>query len=194
MKKTLCIFTLAMLVAGSAWAQRFQSGELYYNITNETAKTVEVTYEEYYSPNNYSSLSSTVSIPATVTYNGTEYNVTSIGGNAFSYCDKLTQVAIPNSVTSIGYSAFDYCDALTAVYYTGNVAGWCGITFNYDTSNPLYYAHSLYINNQLVTELVIPEGITAINDYAFTGCNNITSITIPNSVTSIGYSAFYSCI
>ena len=119
--------------------------------------------------------------------------VTSIGNSAFSGCRALTQVTIGNSVTSIGSQAFSWCDALTAVYYTGDVAGWCGITFgNSSDSNPLFYAHNLYIGNTLVTELVIPEGISEIKDYAFAGCS-ATQVTIGNGVTSIGNLAFGYC-
>ena len=71
--------------------------------------------------------------------------VTSIGDAAFYECSALTQVTIGNSVESIGDRAFYGCSALTAVYYTGDVAGWCGITFTGYTSNPLSCAHNLYI-------------------------------------------------
>ena len=53
--------------------------------------------------------SGTLNIPATVTINGIEYSVTSIGENAFENCDNLQSVTIPNSVTSIGFSAFHNC-------------------------------------------------------------------------------------
>ncbi len=121
------------------------------------------------------------------------HGVESIGNGAFSGCDALTQVTMPNSVTSIGYGAFDGCSALTDVYYIGELAEWCGIRFDGFTANPLYYAHNLYIGNTLVTELVIPEGVTEIKDHAFSFYDALTQVTIGSSVTSIGNQAFYGC-
>ncbi len=142
-------------------------------------------------------------------------NVTNIPDFAFEDCSGLPSVTIPNSVTRIGKDAFRYCSGLTAVYYTGSIAEWCQITFDLLNfgSNPLCYAHNLYINNELVTDLVIPDGVTTINpaafagasiisvtipnsvtsiyQYAFSNCTGLSSVTIPNSVTYIGYNAFY---
>ena len=120
-------------------------------------------------------------------------SVTSIGNSAFGSCTGLTSVTIPDSVTSIGNSAFDSCYGLKSVYYTGDVAGWCNISFINFYSNPLYYSRNLYIDNALVENLVIPDGVTSIGSSAFSRCSSLTSVVIPDSVTSIGSDAFYGC-
>ena len=119
-------------------------------------------------------------------------SVTSIGGSAFDDCSGLTSVTIPNSVTSIGDCAFSGCSGLTKVHIS-KIAAWCAINFNSDKANPLYYAHNIYLNGTLLTDLVIPNSITSIRNYAFIGCSSLTSIEIPNSVTSIGERAFRKC-
>ncbi len=119
-------------------------------------------------------------------------SVTTIGFNAFADCSSLTSVTIGRSVTSIGSSAFRACSNLTAVYIN-DLAAWCAIDFNGYDSNPLYYAHNLYLNDQLVTELIIPDSVTKIGDYAFYNCSSMTSLTIGSGVTSIGAFAFCNC-
>lgn len=116
---------------------------------------------------------------------------TSIGDYAFYNCALLESITIPDSLTSIGYYAFDECTCLTAVYIT-DIAAWCGISFGYK-ANPLIYAHNLYLNGELVTELIIPDSVTSIGDATFCGCTSLTTVTIPENVTSIGVWAFLDC-
>ena len=150
-------------------------------------------------------------------------SVTSIGVAAFAWCTGLNTITIPNSVMSIGGGAFEGCTGLNRVNYTGDIKEWLDIKMvpYCTTNNPDYcnmilnFAQEMYINGVLLTELVIPEGITtishnfrdyagltsvtipnsvtSIDSYAFFGCTGLTSITIPNGVTSIGGDAFGGC-
>ena len=120
-------------------------------------------------------------------------SVMSIGSYAFRDCFYLTSITIPNSVVSIGIYAFFNCSGLQKVIVP-DIAAWCGINFGNYESNPLYYAHRIYSDeNTKIKDLVIPNSVTSIGEKAFSYCSDLTSVTIPNSVTSIGQYAFRNC-
>ncbi len=119
-------------------------------------------------------------------------SVTSIGSSILYGCTSLTAITIGSSVTRIEENAFKTCTGLKKVNYTGDVRGWLNVNMENVYSNPIYYSRNLYINDVLLTDVVIPDGVTEISA-AFAYDNSITSVTIPNSVTSIGNSAFYQC-
>ncbi len=118
--------------------------------------------------------------------------VVRISDRDFYGCSSLESITIPDSVTSIGDNAFYGCTELKEVHIT-DMAAWCNIKFDSYFSNPLYYAYNLYLNGRLVTNLVIPAGITNINNYAFCNCSSLKSIIIPDGVVSIGDLRFYNC-
>lgn len=118
---------------------------------------------------------------------------THIKNYEFRGSSNLTSIIIPDTVTSIGAQAFYDCSGLTAVYYEGTIEQWVEISFYDTTSNPICYAHHLYIGDSEVTDLVIPDAVTSIGAFAFYGCSGLTSITIPDSVTTIREWAFHDC-
>ncbi|MGM9825551.1 MAG: leucine-rich repeat domain-containing protein [Paludibacteraceae bacterium] len=125
-------------------------------------------------------------------------SVTNIEGSAFANCSALNSITIGSSVAYIGARAFEGCSALAKTNYTGDIADWCTIQFGGSTtlgfsSNPVSYSKNLYINDNLITDLVIPEGTTSIGNNAFKDCDSLSSVNLPNSLTAIGMYAFNDC-
>ena len=166
----------------------------------------------------------------------TSKDITEIKDSAFEKSDKLLEVILPEGLMSIGQYAFQNCRGLSSIripisisdikeyafyniayntsVYISDLSAWCKINFEHG-ANPLSTG-KLYLNNEEITELVIPSDITQIKSYtfescsslinvilhdqvttigiyAFNGCKNLTSINIPNGVTSIGNEAFSYC-
>ena len=117
--------------------------------------------------------------------------VTSIGDYAFSGCSSLTNIAIPESVTSIGDYAFSGCSSLTNINVSDNNRNYSsidGVLFNKDKTEIIKYPEGKESKSYK-----IPNSVTSIGDWEFSGCSSLTNITIPESVTSIGYYAFLRC-
>ena len=119
-------------------------------------------------------------------------SVTSIGERAFLNCYGLTSIEIPDSVTNIGSNVVTNCSKLESVYIS-DITAWCNILFANSGANPVHQAKNLYLNNKLVTDLVIPDSVTSIGNFAFYNCRSLTSVAIPDSVISIGRNAFTDC-
>ena len=125
-------------------------------------------------------------------------NITTIGYSAFSGCKALTSIYIPANVTTIESNGFSNCTALEKVI-TPDIAAWCGISYtgNNAESNPLTYAHHLFVgdneSNTEVTDLVVPDGVEEIKSFAFYDFTAMTSLTLPSSVKKLGNNAFHSC-
>ena len=115
-----------------------------------------------------------------------------IGYYAFANCTSLSQIELPSSLTELKDGAFENCTSLIKVNSLGTIDSWAQIEFGNYSSNPIYYAKNLYINDVLVTDAVLTSA-TKISSYAFYNCESVTSIVIPNSVTSIGVDAFENC-
>ena len=167
----------------------FTVGGIYYKLQND--KTVAVTYKSvtYWSASNddgvyqTSGYSGTVTIPASVSYNGVVYSVTTIGKYAF--CDQnkngdffnnnLTSVNLPSTITKICNGAFEECSKLTNIAMPEGVKSIGDRAF-FDCSS--------------LSSITIPSSVEEIGSAAFAGCTNLASIPIPETVTTIGSYAF----
>ena len=142
-----------------------------YNITSyDEPRTASVASGNY--------VSGDITIPSTITVDGTDYTVTKIEDQAFCDCTDLMSITIPEGVTTIGDAAFINCRNLTSVTIPESVTTIGEYAFN--TCRGL-------------TSVTIPEGVTKIGDLMFYGCSNLTSITIPSKVNSMGEYVFACC-
>ena len=105
-------------------------------------------------------------------------SVKSIGDEAFSWCQSLQRITIPNSVTSIGDYAFSSCESLQSVTILNSVTKIGDFAFD---------------SCESLQSVTIPNSVTSIGDDAFRRCLSLQSITIPSSVTYIGDEAFRCC-
>ena len=111
----------------------------------------------------------------------------------FSRSENLTSIIVPNTVTQfLGTYGFENCPNLASVHFP-DIEAWCNITFVTSSANPLSSAKNLYINNELVQNVTIPDGTTEVKRYVFWGCTSINSVTIPNTVTLLREGAFGHC-
>ncbi len=141
-------------------------------------------------------------------------NVIKIEDSAFYNCNSIASVIIPDSVTNIGMRAFEECTSLESVsvgkgvseigecafnncnikdVYINDIAAWCNLKFADALANPFCNARNLYLNDALLTELIIPDSVKEIGDYAFTDCDSIKTLVMHDNIISIGEDAFSSC-
>ena len=200
--RRVCVAMVMMVcVVYVAQAHDFEVDGIYYNITSETNKTVEVTYkgESYSTIIEYSG---DIVVPENVSYNDTLYSVVSIGNHAFYNCGDMTSIAIPNSVTSIGKSAFYKCSSLVSITIPNLVtsigesafrhcSGLTSIEFN--AENCAAVSNYVFDGCKALSSVIFGDKVKNIPNYVFYGCSSLTNVTISNSVTSIGQCAFMGC-
>ena len=178
-----------------------QVGGIYYTL-NETERTAVVTYStKSYQSGNYSNLSGKVTIPASITYNGKEYEVAEVGYRAFYYVTGITEIVLPEGLKRIGTNAFYNCPNLAKANIPSTVTEigsnpFYGTPIITGAAGNIIYLDQCAIGSKsanLSGTLTITDGTRVIGGSAFSGCKYITSLSLPASVVSIGESAFQGC-
>ena len=176
-------------------ASDIEVGGIWYNFDNST-QTAEVTFRGADYDSFAGEYSGSIIVPKSITYNNEEFTIVSIGDYAFWNCPKLTSISLPETIKYLGANAFWNCSYLESVYID-DLAAWFSILGSGSDSSPLavgiYVNTKLYVGGELLTDLVIPEGITNIRSEALRGCGSLESVIIPDGVKSIEWGAFYDC-
>lgn len=180
MKTKLVSLFVALFASTALWAYGFKSGDLYYYILNNDE--VEVA-----SLTDHAGLTS-ITIPSSVTHDGTTYRVTSIGNRAFEDCTGLTSIVVEGGNTV--YDSRSNCNAIIETSTNTLIQG-CKTTIIPNSVTSI--EESAFSGCTGLASITIPNSVTSIGYFAFDGCTGLTSVTIPNSVTSIGYRAFSNC-
>lgn len=207
MKKIRILLLSVLMLIGSVpmLAYDFCVDGIYYNITSETDRTVEVTSGEQ-------EYTGAVVIPSVVMYDGNNYSVTRIGDGAFSDCSGLTSVVIPESVTSISEEAFYYCESLSTITIPSSVTEIGAFAFSgclnlaeikVASGSTSFVAKEGVLYNKDMSKLLaapgtvsghfeVPQGVTSIGAGAFME-TQITSVALPKGLKTIDYGAFEDC-
>ena len=147
---------------------------------------------------------------ATVIIHGT---VSKIGNGAFRGCSALSQVTLSEGTTTIGTAAFLGCSRLRSITLPEGLTTIQGGAFcNCDLANlsfpkslttidDVYYEswgygdheYGVFTNNKSLSNIVIPENVTKMGSFAFSGCSSLKNIVLNDNLLSIGQNAFENC-
>ena len=124
-------------------------------------------------------------------------SVMNIGDSVFANCPKLVKVTFNSGVNEVGSFVFDMPSAIKDVY-VNDLVSYLGIKFSEEFyggqySNPTRFAENIYVNGKILKNLVIPEGVTRISNYAFYGCESLETVKFPSTLKEIGGGAFAYC-
>lgn len=141
-------------------------------------------------------------------------SIKTIGNSSFAFCHSLKEVILPDSVEAIGFmafsdcrdletinipiclkniyqAAFDDCDKLKNIHIN-DIASYCSVNIS-DYADLFFINSILYSQGELISELIIPDGVERISARIFSGCGSIESLTLPKTLKFINYSAFSDC-
>ena len=217
MKKNILVCLLALLLPCLAVAHDFEVDGIYYNITSEERKTVEVTdpSDKKVVDGGYKFYKDVVFIPEKVSYDGKEYTVTAIGESAFQYNYELLSIVMPNTIRSIKEFAFNGCISLKSLTISSEVSEIGDYAFMglrslehlaVDSHNKTFDSRgdcNAIIRTRTNTLLVgckttiIPDGVEVIAGNAFISCQDTSiepfELNFPPSVEIIEPFAFNCC-
>lgn len=139
-------------------------------------------------PSTFDPTGGVLTIPASLTINGSTVTVSGVVGNGasanvstgdgtFMGNSKIKAVVFPESLTTIGSSAFRWCSAIEELDFSA-------------CKNLETIGDNAFQGCSKVETVNLPEGLTTIGASAFTNCTALKTVTFPSSLTTIGSNAF----
>ena len=209
MKKLFLLFAL-LLGANAAMAHDVEVDGIFYDLYY-FKKVAYVTYKGDFYDSFENEYTGTVVIPESITVDGVDYSVTSLGARCFDRCSGLTAITIPKSVTKLENNCFYRCSGLTAITIPKSVTKLGNNCFTacsglesivVESGNTVYDSREdcnaiiETATNTMITgcrNTKIPNSVTSLGDECFYDCWGLTAITIPSSVTKLGNNCFTAC-
>ena len=120
--------------------------------------------------------------------------ITNVPSYAFAGATDINSIKLSSKLSSVGANAFIKCTGLSKVDFDGTLDDWVNIHFTNYASNPVYFAHDLYIGGaKLSGKIVLPERLNVVPNSVFAGCSGITEVILNDNIASIEQSAFDHC-
>ena len=180
MKKTVLLICL-LLASICINAAPVKIGDLFYTLYSSDLTAI---VDCAPSGESYAELT-TLTLPATVTYNGKVYSVLSVAEDAFGKCPNLETVYW--NIVNCG--RIYYSDA-HPFYASSRTTQFKHIIFGEGVKTiPMYVCYKQYE----LEDVVIPSGVTSILRNAFAECSKLQTVTLPEGLTTLGISAFLNC-
>ena len=168
-----------------------------YTILNDT----DVSLKKYITGSNGNDISH-VKIYDSVTISGKPYNITEISTDAFKYNVKITNIIIGKNVKIIKNDSFGDCAYLNTVKIVNNsllteinerAFSNCTKLTLFElptgTGNNITIANNAFLNCTSLRIINLPTRVISVNEFAFSGCSNMTFLTLLKSTTFWGATA-----
>ena len=228
MKKLLFPLLVAVFAVVQGFAYDFSAvspnGQtLYYRITNQEEKQVELVSEFEGNDRYDTPPAGDLIITSEVDFEDETYSVIAIHESCFRNCTKITSVIVQEGIKRIGDDAFGNCSKIKSIVLPNSIEEldypfvFCTNLQSINLSNSLTSLcdglfwgceslESVEVPNSVTTmgtsvfyicknlkSVTLPEGLTKIKQSTFSGCDNLSSVNIPSTVTTIGVEAFQGC-